>query len=178
MAARHARTAQRECTTVTCLQRLWLTITAKALRDTPTLIVPLAIVFLLLDLVLLLKRDSLSLVPVLHDMFRLALISMSRIFFLINHHSRRVSISALSSRCLIFPTSEFITTLIVAHQHGHQKIHLPTVSSGIACFLLDRVDRQTVILAFPVSSHGQTLAPSACSVFSPEWPAAHAARLY
>jgi hypothetical protein len=75
MAARHVRTAQRECTTVTCLQRPWLTITAKALRDTPTLIVPLATVFLLLDLVLLLKRDSLSLAPVLLDMFRLALIS-------------------------------------------------------------------------------------------------------
>lgn len=46
-----------------------------------------------------------------------------------------------------FPTSGFITTFIVAHQYCHQKIHPPTVSSSIASFLPDRVDRQTVILA-------------------------------
>jgi hypothetical protein len=46
-----------------------------------------------------------------------------------------------------FPTFGFITTLIVAHQYCHQKIRLPTVSSGIASSLPDRVDRQTVILA-------------------------------
>jgi len=59
MAERHARTAQRECMTAICLQRVWLITMVKAQRDTPILIGHLATVFLLQDLALLLKRDSL-----------------------------------------------------------------------------------------------------------------------
>lgn len=58
MVEHHARTAQRECMTAICLQRVWPITTAKARRDTPILTGHLATVFLLQDLALLLKRDS------------------------------------------------------------------------------------------------------------------------
>lgn len=45
--------------TAICLQRVWLITMVKAQRDTPILIGHLATVFLLQDLALLLKRDSL-----------------------------------------------------------------------------------------------------------------------
>lgn len=75
MVARRARTAPRACTTATCPQRAWPTTTVKVLRDTPTLIVPLATASRPPGPAVQLKLDRPSLAPALLAMFRQALTS-------------------------------------------------------------------------------------------------------